>query len=168
MRTFTIGFTKKSARQFFDLLRRSGVRRVVDVRLNNVSQLAGFAKKEDLAYFLKQICGVEYVHQPLLAPTDDIHPAGEHGVQARGKRPTHQDDKGQESKDHPEIGELLQHVVAARRLAARMAQTQMIDNGAADGPPIGACRRQIPGEVSACDAIADIGKAVEDEDPCEE
>jgi uncharacterized protein (DUF488 family) len=69
MTTFTIGFTKKSARQFFDLLRRSGAKRVVDVRLNNVSQLAGFAKKEDLAYFLKEICGIEYVHLPQLAPT---------------------------------------------------------------------------------------------------
>jgi uncharacterized protein (DUF488 family) len=69
MRTFTIGFTKKSARQFFDLLRESGAKRVVDVRLNNVSQLAGFAKKEDLAYFLKEICGMDYVHVPDLAPT---------------------------------------------------------------------------------------------------
>jgi uncharacterized protein (DUF488 family) len=69
MRTFTIGFTKKSARQFFDLLRHSGAKRVVDVRLNNVSQLAGFAKKEDLAYFLREICGIDYVHAPELAPT---------------------------------------------------------------------------------------------------
>jgi uncharacterized protein (DUF488 family) len=69
MKTFTIGFTKKSARQFFDILRKSGAKRVVDVRLNNVSQLAGFAKKEDLAYFLKEICGMEYVHIPELAPT---------------------------------------------------------------------------------------------------
>lgn len=69
MKTFTIGFTKKSARQFFDILRKSGAKRVVDVRLNNVSQLAGFAKKEDLAYFLKEICGMEYVHVPELAPT---------------------------------------------------------------------------------------------------
>jgi uncharacterized protein (DUF488 family) len=69
MRTFTIGFTKKSARQFFGLLRESGAKRVVDVRLNNVSQLAGFAKKEDLAYFLKEIGGMGYVHVPELAPT---------------------------------------------------------------------------------------------------
>lgn len=69
MRTFTVGFTKKSARQFFDLLRQSGAKRVVDVRLNNISQLAGFAKKEDLAYFLKEICGMDYVHVPELAPT---------------------------------------------------------------------------------------------------
>lgn len=72
MRTFTIGFTKKSAACFFDLLRKSGAKRVVDVRLNNVSQLAGFAKKDDLIYFLKEICGMEYVHLPELAPTKEI------------------------------------------------------------------------------------------------
>ena len=72
MTLFTIGFTKKSARRFFEILRESGARRVVDVRLNNVSQLAGFAKKDDLAYFLKEICGIEYVHLPKLAPTQEI------------------------------------------------------------------------------------------------
>jgi len=72
MRVFTIGFTKKSAGQFFELLRHSGTRRVVDVRLNNVSQLSGFAKKGDLAYFLKEICGIEYVHLPELAPTQEL------------------------------------------------------------------------------------------------
>lgn len=69
MRVFTIGFTQKPARRFFDLIRNSGAKRVVDVRLNNVSQLAGFAKKEDLAYFLDAICGIGYVHMPALAPT---------------------------------------------------------------------------------------------------
>ncbi len=72
MKVFTIGFTKKSARRFFDLLRNSGTKRVVDVRLNNVLQLAGFAKKDDLAYFLKEICGIEYAHLPELAPTQDM------------------------------------------------------------------------------------------------
>lgn len=72
MKVFTIGFTKKSARRFFELLRNSGAKRVVDVRLNNVSQLAGFAKKDDLAYFLKEICGVDYVHLPVLAPTQEM------------------------------------------------------------------------------------------------
>ncbi len=72
MKVFTIGFTQKTAEQFFELLRRSGAKRVVDVRLNNVSQLAGFAKKQDLAYFAKQICGMDYVHMPELAPTQDI------------------------------------------------------------------------------------------------
>jgi uncharacterized protein (DUF488 family) len=72
MMVFTIGFTKKTARRFFDLIRNSGAKRVVDVRLNNVSQLAGFAKKDDLAYFLKEICGVEYAHLSDLAPTQDM------------------------------------------------------------------------------------------------
>ncbi len=72
MNLFTIGFTKKSAEMFFETLRRSGAKRVVDVRLNNVSQLAGFAKKQDLIYFLKHICGMEYVHLPDLAPTQEM------------------------------------------------------------------------------------------------
>lgn len=69
MKLFTIGFTKKTARRFFELLRDSGARRIVDVRLNNVSQLAGFAKKDDLAYFASAICGMDYLHMPALAPT---------------------------------------------------------------------------------------------------
>lgn len=69
---YTIGFTKKTAAEFFELLRKSGTKRVVDVRLNNVSQLAGFSKKDDLKYFLKEIAGIDYIHQPLLAPTADI------------------------------------------------------------------------------------------------
>ena len=72
MKIFTIGFTKKTARDFFELLQNSGVRRIVDVRLNSVSQLAGFAKKNDLIYFLEKICNVEYVHTPELAPTKEI------------------------------------------------------------------------------------------------
>ena len=69
MRVLTIGFTKKSAQRFFDLLRNAGVKRVVDVRLSNVSQLAGFAKRDDLAWFLRQIGDIDYKHVPALAPT---------------------------------------------------------------------------------------------------
>lgn len=69
---YTIGFTKKSARDFFETLVDTGVRRVVDIRLNNVSQLAGFAKKQDLAYFLDRIGSIEYEHVPLLAPTKEL------------------------------------------------------------------------------------------------
>ncbi len=69
MRISTIGFTKKTAAKFFGLLRASGAKRIVDVRLNNVSQLAGFAKKDDLAFFLREIASMEYVHVPELAPT---------------------------------------------------------------------------------------------------
>lgn len=69
---YTIGFTKKNARQFFDALRRNGVKKLVDIRLNNTSQLAGFAKREDLEYFVQTICGASYHHLPALAPTQDI------------------------------------------------------------------------------------------------
>src|SRR6266540_6720814 len=72
MEVFTIGFTKKPAQKFFELLRGSGAKRVVDVRLNNISQLAGFAKRDDLAYFLDAICGMEYIHLPDLAPTKEM------------------------------------------------------------------------------------------------
>jgi len=69
---YTIGFTKKKAEYFFEKLKSAGVKRVVDVRLNNVSQLAGFAKKDDLIYFLKELGGIDYVHFPELAPTKCI------------------------------------------------------------------------------------------------
>ncbi|MFY9779955.1 MAG: DUF488 domain-containing protein [Candidatus Baltobacteraceae bacterium] len=72
MKLFTIGFTKKSAETFFSLLKEAEVKRLVDVRLNNVSQLAGFTKRADLEYFAKAICGIDYVHLSELAPTADI------------------------------------------------------------------------------------------------
>jgi uncharacterized protein (DUF488 family) len=72
MRLLTIGFTKKTAQQFFSRLMDAGVRRVVDVRLNNVSQLAGFTKKDDLKYFLNAIGNMDYLHVPELAPTQEM------------------------------------------------------------------------------------------------
>jgi len=72
IRLFTIGFTKKSAETFFTKLSAAGVKRVIDIRLNNVSQLAGFAKRDDLRYFLKILCDMDYIHSPALAPTKDI------------------------------------------------------------------------------------------------
>lgn len=69
---FTIGFTKKNAQNFFETLKEVGVKRVIDTRLNNVSQLAGFSKKADLEYFLKTIGDIEYIHILDLAPTQDI------------------------------------------------------------------------------------------------
>lgn len=72
MKVFTIGFTQKNAEQFFTLLKRPDLKRVVDIRLNNVSQLAGFTKRDDLRYFLKEICNIDYVHRPDLAPTKEI------------------------------------------------------------------------------------------------
>ena len=67
-----LGFTKKNARMFFGLLRDSGAARLVDVRLNNVSQLAGFAKRDDLAFFVDELCGMDYRHVRVLAPTQDM------------------------------------------------------------------------------------------------
>ncbi len=72
MKLFTIGFTKKSAESFFTTLKNASVARLVDIRLNNVSQLAGFTKKNDLRYFLKEICGIDYVHCEQFAPTQEI------------------------------------------------------------------------------------------------
>jgi uncharacterized protein (DUF488 family) len=72
MHLFTIGFTQKSAEQFFSLLTAAGVRRVLDTRLNNRSQLAAFAKAEDLQYFLNAIAGIEYRYASEMAPTEEI------------------------------------------------------------------------------------------------
>ena len=69
---YTIGFTKKTAETFFTKLRNAGVKRIVDVRLNNTSQLAGFSKQDDLIFFLRELAGIDYVHMPDLAPTQGI------------------------------------------------------------------------------------------------
>src|SRR4051812_12482026 len=72
MEIYTIGFTKRKSREFFATLRNAHIKRLVDVRLNNSSQLAGFTKREDLPFFLEEICGADYIHEPLLAPTQDM------------------------------------------------------------------------------------------------
>ncbi len=72
MKIYTIGYTKKSAEEFFGLLERHGIQRVVDVRLKNTSQLAGFTKKDDLEYFLQRVLGADYCHMDFLAPTPDL------------------------------------------------------------------------------------------------
>ncbi len=72
MKIFTIGFTKKPAREFFDKLRRPGLLRLIDVRLNNVSQLAGFTKRDDLFFFCETILSVGYLRLPELAPTQTM------------------------------------------------------------------------------------------------
>jgi uncharacterized protein (DUF488 family) len=72
MKLYTIGFTKKSASQFFETLHSAGVRRIIDVRLNNISQLSGFAKMQDLRYFLDKIDRIQYKHDTLLAPTQEL------------------------------------------------------------------------------------------------
>lgn len=69
MRLYTIGFTRSSAEKFFGRLRRAKVEVLVDVRLNNGSQLAGYAKRDDLAWLLGELCGIPYRHELALAPT---------------------------------------------------------------------------------------------------
>ncbi|HVE92323.1 MAG TPA: DUF488 domain-containing protein [Actinomycetota bacterium] len=75
MRLFTIGFTKKSAETFFETLLEAGVKRVVDIRLYNRSQLAGFARRDHLAYLLDRIGGIDYIHEPRLSPTPELFTA---------------------------------------------------------------------------------------------
>jgi len=72
MRIYTVGFTRKSAQEFFDTLKRNNIKQIVDIRLNNTSQLAGFTKKDDLQYFLRELCGVDYYHFKFLAPTKEM------------------------------------------------------------------------------------------------
>jgi uncharacterized protein (DUF488 family) len=72
MEIYTIGFGQKTAEQFFGSLKAAGIRRLVDVRLNNVSQLAGFTKKDDLPYFLRELGGIDYIYERLLAPTQEL------------------------------------------------------------------------------------------------
>ena len=69
---FTIGFTKKTAQKFFELLRENKVNVLIDVRLNNTSQLAGFSKFPDIKYFLKELCAINYISDNKFAPTDQI------------------------------------------------------------------------------------------------
>jgi uncharacterized protein (DUF488 family) len=80
---FTIGFTRTTARRFFERLRDAEIERVVDVRLNNSSQLAGFAKAGDLPYFLETILGATYAHEPLLAPTPELLARGRNAKTAK-------------------------------------------------------------------------------------
>ncbi len=69
---FTIGFTRSSAEHFFKRLIAAGVCKVIDVRVHNKSQLAGFAKSGDLAWFLRELGGIRYEHAPALAPTGEM------------------------------------------------------------------------------------------------
>jgi uncharacterized protein (DUF488 family) len=72
IKLFTIGFTEKTAETFFTLLQKAGVKKIIDTRLNNVSQLAGFAKGKDLAFFAKSIIGADYEHNINMAPTKEL------------------------------------------------------------------------------------------------
>lgn len=72
MKLYTIGFTQKTAQHFFDLLRENRIERLVDIRLHAEGQLAGFAKKDDLRYFLDEILRCDYIHIGSLSPTDEV------------------------------------------------------------------------------------------------
>jgi uncharacterized protein (DUF488 family) len=111
MKLFTIGFTRTSAEHFFARLSRAKVRTLVDVRLNNVSQLAGFAKKDDLRYFAASICGIGYDHRPELAPTQEMLDAYR---------------KGEGKGDWPAYARRFRDLIARRRIEA-------IDRSALDG-----------------------------------
>jgi uncharacterized protein (DUF488 family) len=69
---FTIGYTKKSLKEFVTLLKNNNIEKLVDIRLKNKSQLAGFAKGEDLRFLLENLLGIKYSYQPLLAPTEEV------------------------------------------------------------------------------------------------
>jgi len=71
-RIFTVGYAGKNACQFFTILKQAGIRKVIDVRLYNTSQLAGFTKKQDIEYFLQAIVGAEYISLPIMAPTKQL------------------------------------------------------------------------------------------------
>jgi len=72
IKLFTIGFTEKPAEKFFNLLKNSGVSKIIDTRINNVSQLAGFAKGSDLKFFAKEIGSMDYEHKIDFAPTKEL------------------------------------------------------------------------------------------------
>lgn len=72
MEIYTVGFTKKTAAEFFEILKQAGIKQLLDIRLNNLSQLAGFTKRDDLTYFLKEICGITYRHELALTPTQEM------------------------------------------------------------------------------------------------
>ena len=72
MKIYTMGYTKKSAEEFFGALEKHDIERVLDVRLKNTSQLAGFTKRDDLEYFLQRVLGADYFHMDFLAPTPEL------------------------------------------------------------------------------------------------
>ena len=80
MNIYTMGFTQKSAEEFFNLIKKNGIEILIDIRLNNQSQLAGFTKGRDLAFFLSSICGCKYDHMIPYAPTKEILDAYKKGT----------------------------------------------------------------------------------------
>ena len=72
MKVYTVGISKKSAEEFFAVLKKADVEKLIDIRLNNKSQLLGFSKGQDLKYFCEKCHGIKYEHVPLLAPTNEL------------------------------------------------------------------------------------------------
>lgn len=121
MKVYTIGFTQRHARDFFEALKAAGIRRLIDVRLSNSSQLAGFTKRVDLPYFLQEICGAEYHHETLLAPTDAL-------------RGAYQKNGG----DWPSYERGYLALLKERRVEERL------DRGLFDGPAVLLCSERSP------------------------
>ena len=67
---YTIGFTKKTAEQFYNLIRNNGITTIIDVRLNNTSQLASFSKYPDIVFFLHEICNCKYISERFFSPEE--------------------------------------------------------------------------------------------------
>lgn len=103
MEIYTIGFGRKSAREFFGALRTAGIKQLLDIRLHNTSQLAGFAKRDDLAFFLAELCGASYRHEPLLAPTEEL-------LKTYGKR----------KRDWPEYESRFRALLVERRIEEKL------------------------------------------------
>ena len=118
---YTIGFSKRTAAQFFGTLRQARIKRCVDVRISNTSQLAGFTKQTDLPFFLEELCGADYVAEPLLAPTIDL---------MRGFR------KGRAGWEEYERG--YRQLMAERRVEERL------DRGIFDVPTVLLCVEATP------------------------
>ena len=127
---FTIGFTQKGAERFFALLREAGVKRVLDIRLRNDSQLAAFAKSDDLRYFLRELCGAEYLHLPEFAPTKEILDA-------------YKKSKG----SWEEYEKAFLPLIAARRIEERLPP-EMLDHACllCSEPEPGHCHRRLVAE----------------------
>lgn len=123
MKLFTIGFAETTAEEFFGLLRGAGVKRVVDVRLNNTSQLAGFSKKEDLRFFLREVGGIEYVHVPELAPTQGMLD----GVRGKAKGEGRKARGGEEERWR--VFEKEFKALMAKRAIEKVVSKKMVDGG---------------------------------------
>ena len=111
MTLFTIGFTKTTAEHFFNRLKDAGVKRLIDVRLNNRSQLAGFAKRRDLEFFLREIADIDYVYRPEWAPTQEVL------------------DAYKKSKGSWEVYEVAFNKLIADRRIEQYADEELLDHG---------------------------------------